>query len=84
MSNHTAHFTTNDEDQNEIKVTVHYSITTSSYEPNTQSGRWPAEWEIDKIWYGDTRLNGLEDLEQYDDMLVREIESYLDNEVEDL
>jgi hypothetical protein len=65
-----------------IPIVTHYTITPEVYEPNCASGVFPAEWEVQKIWYGDVRYNSLEDLASDFPGAAREIESLLDDEIE--
>lgn len=80
---HTSDSGYNDKDELiEIPIVTHYTITPEVYEPNTLTETLPADWHIQKIWYGDVRYNSIEDLRADFPDAAMEIEQYLDNEVE--
>ncbi len=71
----------NDADE-PIDIFTHYELKRGSYDPNVEGEKWPSEWIISHIWYGNTKYPDLESLELDFDDAAREIRSELDAALE--
>ena len=75
---HTVHTTDTDEEGNEIEVICYFSII----DVEDEKGK-SAYWEVQKIIAGDTTHPSLEDFEAVNPDIAKEVESLLDDKLDD-
>lgn len=74
----TLHTTDTSDEGEEINIITSYYIERGSYDPNTSGGRWPSQYIINHIWYGNVQYPDIESLELDFDDAAKEIRSELD------